>query len=51
MEHKHASQILTELSKKDMLTAEEKQAVLLAVGVLAWTSLAQSRIKRIGSQR
>ena len=45
MEHKKALEILIRLAEKKSLKEEEKKAILTAVGVLSWTSLAQSRIK------
>lgn len=47
MEDKKAINILIGLQEKYSLTAEEKEAVLTAIGVLSWTSLGESRMKRI----
>jgi hypothetical protein len=51
MDHKKALEVLINLSKKPSLRAEEKEAILIAIGVLSWTSLAQSRIKAIKAKR
>jgi hypothetical protein len=51
MEHKEASAILINLLGKDLLGPEEKEAVLTAVGVLAWTALSKSKIKAIKDKR
>ena len=45
MEDKKAAEILIGLLKKYPLTGEESEAVENAIGVLSWTSLAQSRLK------
>jgi hypothetical protein len=50
MEHKEAATILIKLLGKNILDAEEKEAVLTAIGVLAWTSLSKSRIKAMGDK-
>ncbi len=47
MEHKKASAVLIRMLDKNLLDAEEKEAVSTAVGVLAWTALSQSKIKAI----
>jgi len=51
MEHKQAANVLIEMTKTRRLSAQEKEALLLAVGVLAWTSLAQSRIRNLKAKR
>jgi hypothetical protein len=51
MEHKEASTILIKLMGKNLLDAKEKEAVLTAVGVLAWTSLSKSKIKAMREKR
>lgn len=51
MEHKKAIAILIRLLDKRALDAEEKQAMLTAIGVLGWTSLSQSRIKSLKVKR
>jgi hypothetical protein len=45
MEDKKAAEILIGLLKKNPLTGDEKEAVENAIGILSWTSLAQSRLK------
>jgi hypothetical protein len=45
MDDKKAANILIGLLKKYSLSGEEKEAVENAIGILGWTSLAQSRIK------
>jgi hypothetical protein len=51
MEHKEASIILISLLNKNLLDIEEKEAVLTAIGVLAWTSLSKSKIKAISDKQ
>ena len=51
MDHKKASQILIQLLEKRLLTADEEVAIQTAVGVLAWTSLSESRIQSLRKQR
>lgn len=51
MEHKEASDILINLLNKDLLNAQEKEAVFTALGVLAWTSLSKSKIKAMRNKR
>jgi hypothetical protein len=45
MDDKKAAEILIGLLKKYSLTGEEKEAVENAIGILSWTSLAQSRMR------
>lgn len=45
MDDKKAAEVLIGLLKKHSLTGEEKEAVKNAIGILSWTSLAQSRVK------
>jgi len=45
MEYQKAIAILKSLLDKHSLDAEEKEAVLTAIGVLSWGSLAKSKIK------
>lgn len=45
MEDKKALAILMKMLEKKSLSAEEREAILAAVGVLSWTSLAGSKIK------
>lgn len=51
MEHKKAADILIKLLDKLPLGAEEREAILTAVGVLAWTALSKSRIKALKAKR
>ena len=51
MEHKKAADILINMLKKPFLNTGEKEAVLTAIGVLAWTSLSKSRIKALKAKR
>jgi hypothetical protein len=51
MDHQKASAVLIKLLEKKSLSAEEKEAVSTALGVLAWTSLAQSKIRGMGRKR
>jgi len=45
MEYKKAVEILKSLLDKHPLNAEEKEAVLTAIGVLVWGSLAKSKTR------
>ncbi|OGF28159.1 hypothetical protein A2303_01990 [Candidatus Falkowbacteria bacterium RIFOXYB2_FULL_47_14] len=45
MKDKKAAAILMELLEKYPLNGEEKEAVRSAIGILTWSSLAESRIK------
>jgi len=47
MNDKQAMNILMSLRDKPSLTAEEREAVSTAIGILSWSSLGESRIKRI----
>ncbi|KKQ59504.1 MAG: hypothetical protein US81_C0039G0006 [Parcubacteria group bacterium GW2011_GWE2_38_18] len=47
MEDKKAITILMNLLKKEILTAEEKEAISSAIGIFSWTSLAKTRMKAI----
>ena len=51
MEDKKAAAILVKLLEKQALNQEEKEAVLAAIGVLAWTSLGQGRLKGLVKAR
>ncbi len=51
MDDKKAAEILIGLLKKYPLSSEEKEAVENAIGILSWTSLAQSRIKKIKDKK
>ena len=45
MDDKKAIRILSGMIEKYSLDEEEKEAIHAAIGILSWTSLAQSRIK------
>lgn len=47
MEYKKAVAILMNLLNKKSLNKEEKEAILTAIGVLDWASLAKNRMKGI----
>lgn len=51
MEYKEAADILIKLLDKHKLKAEEKEAVLTAIGVLSWATLAKSRMKMLKAKR
>jgi len=51
MDDKKAATILIDLLNKHALDAEEKEAVKTAIGVLSWTSLSKSRIKKLKDKR
>ena len=51
MEYQKAIAILTSLLDKHSLDAEEKEAVMTAIGVLSWGSLAKSKIKAQKAKR
>ena len=51
MEYQKAATILKDLLEKGSLSAEEKEAVFTAIGVLSWASLSQSRVKAMGEKR
>jgi len=51
MEDKEAIEILTKMLEKGNLSAEEKEAVLAAIGALSWTELGKARIQNIARAR
>lgn len=51
MNDKEAITILTDLLKRDVLSAEEQEAVRLAIGVLSWTKLSESRIQNLKAKK
>lgn len=51
MDDKKAIEVLGALLKKGILSEEEDEAVRSAVGILGWTSLAESRIKALKAKR
>ena len=51
MEYQKAVAILKSLLDRHSLDAEEKEAVLTAIGILAWVSLSKSKIKAQKAKR
>jgi hypothetical protein len=51
MEYQKAIVILQSLLDKHSLDAEEKEAVMTAIGVLSWASLSKSKIKTQKAKR
>ena len=51
MEYQEAITILKSLLEKHPLDAEEKEAVMTAIGVLSWGALSRSRIKAQKAKR
>jgi hypothetical protein len=51
MEYREAVAILKNLLDKHSLSAEEKEAVLTAIGVLSWGSLSKSKMKARKAKR
>jgi hypothetical protein len=51
MEYQKAIAILKSLLDRHSLDAEEKEAVLTAIGVLSWGSLSKSKIKAQKAKR
>ncbi len=51
MEYQKAVAILKSLLDNRSLNAEEKEAVLTAIGVLSWGSLSKSKIKAQKAKR
>jgi hypothetical protein len=51
MEDKKSAEILIKLLNKNILNAEEKEAVAAAIGILSWTALSQSRIKNLKAKQ
>ena len=51
MEYQKAIAILKSLLDRHSLSAEEKEAVLTAIGVLSWGSLAKSHLKAQKAKR
>ena len=51
MEYKTAVDILKKMPEKFPLTPEEKEALMTAIGVLVWGSLAKSRMKGLKAKR
>ena len=51
MENQKAIDILKNLLDRQALTAEEKEAVTTAIGILSWVSLSKSRLKAQKARR
>lgn len=51
MNDKKAIEILSALLKKGILSDEEDEAVRSSIGILGWTSLAESKIKSLKAKR
>jgi hypothetical protein len=51
MEEKKAVAVLNHLLKKDILDAEEREAVSVAIGLLSWNALAKSRLQALKTKR
>ena len=51
MEYKKAIAILKSLLDRQSLDAEEKEAIMTAIGILSWGSLSQSKIKAQKAKR
>ena len=51
MEYEKAIAILKRLLDRHLLNAEEKEAVMTAIGILSWGSLSKSRIKAQKAKR
>lgn len=51
MDDKKAAEILIELGKKYQLQPDEKEAVSKAVGILSWSSLAETRLKKMKDKK
>jgi len=45
MEYEEAISILKNLLERHSLNAEEKEAIMTAIGILSWCSLSKSKIK------
>ncbi|NTW22375.1 hypothetical protein HGA34_02395 [Candidatus Falkowbacteria bacterium] len=51
MDDKKAASILMGILDKHPLSEEEKEAIKSAIGILSWTSLAESRIKKLKAKK
>lgn len=51
MKDKEAIVVLQGLIARKVLTTEEEEAVRSAIGILSWTSLAESGIKRLKEKK
>ncbi|OGZ04813.1 MAG: hypothetical protein A2845_05640 [Candidatus Lloydbacteria bacterium RIFCSPHIGHO2_01_FULL_49_22] len=51
MDDKKAIEVLLGLIEKGVLNEEETEAVRSAIGVLSWTSLAESRLRSLKAKK
>jgi hypothetical protein len=51
MEYQEAIAVLKSLLDRHSIDAEEKEAVMTAIGVLSWTSLSKSKLKEQKAKR
>jgi hypothetical protein len=51
MDDKIAIEVLKSILKKHPLNEKEREAVLAAIGILAWTKLAEGRMKGLKKRR
>jgi hypothetical protein len=51
LDDKKTIAVLFALIKRGVLSREEEEAVRSAIGILSWTSLAESRLKSIKAKR
>ncbi len=51
MEYEKAIAVLKSMGERHPLNTEEKEAVVTAIGVLSWGSLAKSRLKAQKARR
>jgi hypothetical protein len=51
MESREAADVLIKMLEKKDLASKEREAVKFAIGVLAWTALGESKIKRMGAKK
>lgn len=51
MEYKQAISVLTKMLDEGTLDAEQKEAVLTAIGVLDWAALGKNRFKSMMEKR
>ena len=51
MEYEEAIQVLKNIPERHPLDAREKEAITLALGMLAWAALSKSRLKAQKNRR
>jgi hypothetical protein len=51
MEHQKAIAILQNLLNRHSLNAEEKEAIMIAIGILSWVTLSKSKMKAQKARR